>query len=318
MRALRLVAASRAASPARRCALACALALAAAPSATGCGRFFFFPDRVLRVRPDQIGLEYRDVFFRSSDGVRIHGWLLPARADAGEPAGTVVFLHGNAQNVSSHIGSVLWMPAAGFHVFLVDYRGYGTSEGEPDIEGVHRDAEAAIRRATTLPGVDPERIAVFGQSLGGAIATSAVAHARRDVAVRALVLDSAFSDFRGIAREKLGSLWLTWLLQVPLAATVSDELQPLEALRSLHDIPVLVVHGDADDIIPLDHAVRLHEAAGPAAQLWLVPGAGHIQAFEHPEMRARLTEFLRAAFALPARAPASAPAPSAATLTPPA
>ena len=227
--------------------------------------------------------------------------------------GTIVFLHGNAQNVSSHIGSVLWMPAAGLNVFLVDYRGYGTSEGSPDIAGVHDDAEAAIRRAATLPGVDPARLAVFGQSLGGAIAASATMHARRDVSVRALVLDSAFSDFRGIAREKLGSLWLTWLFQAPLAATVSDDMRPLEALGTLYDVPILVVHGDADDIIPVEHALRLHEAAGPAAQLWLVPGAGHIQSFDDLEMRGRLLDFLRAAFAAPAppRPPAAASIPRA-------
>jgi alpha-beta hydrolase superfamily lysophospholipase len=269
-------------------AVAFALVLAAG-GATGCSRFFFFPDSVLRVTPDQLGLEYRDVAFASSDGVRLHGWLLPAR---GEAVGTIVFLHGNAQNISAHIASVYWLPATGFHVFLFDYRGYGISEGRPTLDDVHRDAEAALRRAVTLPGVDPARIAVFGQSLGGAIAATAVASVRDDVAVRALVLDSAFSDFRSIAREKLAAFWLTWPVQAPLAWTISDKYRPAESLARLHDMPVLIVQGDADDIVSPANAERLRAAAGPTAEVWLVPGAGHIAAFQQLEWRERLCDFL--------------------------
>jgi hypothetical protein len=274
----------------RCCALA---AIACVLSATvGCARFFFFPDRVLRLQPDDLGLQYRNVYFGSSDGTHLHGWLLPARQEAGEPRGTVVFMHGNGQNVSAHIASVYWMPAAGFHVFLFDYRGYGTSHGKPTLDDVHRDAEAALRRAATLPGVDPQRIVVFGQSLGGAIAATAVAHVRGEVPIRALVLDSAFSDFRGIAREKLAGFWLTWPLQAPLAWTVPDDFRPLEALASLDGTAVLIVHGEADEIIPLAHAYRMQSAAPPGTPLWIVLEAAHIQAFNTPEMRERLVEYL--------------------------
>jgi fermentation-respiration switch protein FrsA (DUF1100 family) len=263
--------------------------------ASGCARFFFFPDRVLRLEPDQLGLDYTNVFFLSAGGVALHGWLLPARPEAGKPVGTVVFLHGNAQNVSSHIASVYWLPARGFHVFLFDYRGYGTSEGKPTIADVHADAEAAIRRAATLPGVDASRLAVFGQSLGGAIAPTAVARVRDTVPVRALVLDSAFSDFRGLAREKLRGLWLTWPFHVPLSHTVPDDIRPLEALAGLRGLPIVIVHGEADDVVPVAHATKLQAAAGPQARLWLVPGAHHIESLSAPEMRERLVAFLREA-----------------------
>jgi pimeloyl-ACP methyl ester carboxylesterase len=269
-------------------------------AAGGCARFFFFPDRVLRMEPDDLGLVYRNVWFESYDGTGLHGWLLPAAASAGEPLGTVVFLHGNAQNVSAHIASVYWMPSAGFNVFLFDYRGYGTSEGKPSLADVHHDAEAAIRRAATLPGVDAARLAVFGQSLGGAIAAGTVARLQHEISIRALVLDSAFSDFRGIAREKLAGFWLTWPLHVPLSYSISDEFQPAESLARISDVPVLIVHGDADDIIPVEHAHVLARAAAPGTPLWIVPGAGHIQSFEAPAMRDRLTAFLSEAFGRPA------------------
>ena len=249
----------------------------------------------MRLTPASLGLAYEDVFFTSEDGVRLHGWFLPAAPSPGGALGTVVFLHGNAQNVSAHIGSVYWMPAAGFNVFLFDYRGYGASGGEPTIEGVHADAEAAIRKAATLPGVDPVRMAVFGQSLGGAIAPSATAHVLADVPVRVLVMDSAFSDFRGIAREKLAGLWLTWALQAPLAWTIPNGLRPTVALGEVPGVKVLIVHGDADDVIPVAHASRLHQAAGPDAELWIVPGAGHIEAFQRADCRDRLRNFLERA-----------------------
>jgi len=264
-------------------------------AATGCARFFFFPDGVERLTPASLGLAYEDVFFANEEGGRLHGWFLPAVPSAVDAKGTVVFLHGNAQNVSAHIANVYWMPAAGFNVFLFDYRGYGASAGEPTIEGVHADAEAAIRRAATLPGVDPSRIAVFGQSLGGAIAPSATAHVLAQVPVRALVLDSAFSDFRGIAREKLASLWLTWPLQVPLAWTVPNALRPTVALGELPGVSVLIVHGDADEVVPVAHAHRLRAAAAADAELWIVEGAGHIEAFQHAELRDRLMAFLERA-----------------------
>jgi pimeloyl-ACP methyl ester carboxylesterase len=275
--------------------LVVALAFAALAACSGCASFFFLPDDAVWYRPQDLSLAYRDVFFESEDGVKLHGWFLPAREDAGPSAGTVVFLHGNAQNISAHIASVYWLPAARFNVFMFDYRGYGESEGKPTIEGVHRDAEAAIRTAASLPEVDSRCIAVFGQSLGGAIAPTAVLQVRNEVPIRALVLDSAFSDFRGFAREKLAGFWLAWPLHRPLALTVPDTIRPRDALAQLANLPIVIIHGERDVIVPVAHAERLHEAAGPGAQLWLAPNAGHIEALRDPEMRERLAAFLREA-----------------------
>ena len=81
-----------------------------------------------------------NVFFKTSDGLALHGWFLKAR----DARGTVLVLHGNAENISTHASGVLWLVPEGFNVFIFDYRGYGRSEGRPTVAGVHKDADAAL------------------------------------------------------------------------------------------------------------------------------------------------------------------------------
>lgn len=258
----------------------------------GCGRALFFPSKQVPLTPRALGLVYDDVDFASMDGTKLHGWFLHARPVGPEPPPTVVFLHGNAGNVANHLGGAAWLPGQGFQVFLFDYRGFGLSEGKPEILSVHRDAVAAIRMVATRDDVDADRILVVGQSIGGAIALTAVASLEGDVAVRALVIDSAPSDFRRIAREKLAAFWLTWPLQYPLAWTVPATPRPLDAAAALSGRRLLFVHGDRDGIVPPHHSFDLVSAT-PGAELLLVPGADHVQAFERPWVRQHVVAFLR-------------------------
>ena len=269
------------------------LAVAAAALAlAGCGSALFFPRKQVPLTPRDLGLVYDDVDFASSDGTKLHGWFLHARPIGPDPVPTVVFLHGNAGNVANHLGGAAWLPGQGFQVFLFDYRGFGLSEGNPDVQSVHRDAVAAIRTAAARDDVDGDRIVAIGQSIGGAIALTAVASVDGDVAVRALVVDSAPSDFRRIAREKLASFWLTWPLQYPLAWTVPAKPRPLDALAVLDGRRLLFIHGDRDSVVPPHHSFDL-AAAIPGAELLLVPGADHVQAFEKPWVQKHVVAFLR-------------------------
>jgi hypothetical protein len=126
-----------------------------------------------------------------------------------------------------------------------------------------------------------------------------VAHTAYRENIRALVVESAFSGYRRITREKLGDFWLTWPFQYPLSWTVSDEYNPSEAVARISPIPLLVIHGDRDPIVPVHHGQRLFELAREPKQLWIVPGGGHIQAFQWQSYRDRfvawLTEVLSAA-----------------------
>ena len=267
-----------------------------APALIGCGGALFFPNKKLEITPHEIGLVYEDVSFEGEDGTALHGWFLPARYEGLEPSGTVIYFHGNAGNVANHLGGVYWLPSAGFQVFLFDYRGFGASAGRPSLGGVHGDARAAVRTLARRSDVDANRIVAIGQSIGGAIALTTVATLRDEIPIRGLVVDSAPSDFRGIAREKLGSLWITWPLQYPLSWLVPSRPKPLEAAASLKGMPLLFVHGDRDVVVPLRPSLRLAEAAG-GAELLIAPGVVHGQSFEDPTVRRRVIAFVNESLA---------------------
>ena len=255
----------------------------------GCTGVIFQPMHQLVLTPDQIGLDYEEVEFEAADGVPLHGWFLPEGAPR---RGSILFLHGNAQNISTHIASVAWLPAQGFDVLLFDYRGYGESRGSPSLAGLHLDFEAALQALLARPEIERDRVIVFGQSLGGSLAITALAASPLRHQVRALIVEGAFTSYRALAREKLADFWLTWPLQAPLALTIEDRYRPIDVIGELAALPLLIVHGEADRVVPPEHAVALYEAARRPKTLWLVPGAGHIAAFTTSANRAELVAYL--------------------------
>jgi uncharacterized protein len=267
-----------------------ALILALTFSIAGCAPVFFRPSSFLLHTPGQFGLEYEPVEIHAADGTELFAWFLPAR---GKPRATVLYLHGNAENISTQFANVAWMPAHGFSVLALDYRGYGGSQGSPSFAGVQLDIDAAMRALLARPDVDPERIIVFGQSLGASLAVHYVAHSKHRDSVRAVVLDSPFSDYRLIAREKMATFFLTWPFQWLPRVTVDNGYSPAASIKALSPIPVLFIHGDQDLVVPLHHSQRLYESAGQPKQLWVVPDTGHIEAVRSKSMRQRLTEFLQ-------------------------
>lgn len=266
------------------------LALLLAVWLTACTQAFFQPHRVIVSTPGLYGLKYQPTEFEAKDGTALFAWFLPAR---GQPKGTVLYLHGNAENISTHFANVAWMPAEGFNVLALDYRGYGASQGSPSLEGVQLDIDAAMRTLLARGDVDPRRIIIFGQSLGGALAIHYAAHSAYRAHVRAVVVDSAFSDYRRIVKEKLASFFLTWPLQWLLPQTIENGFSPAASVAAVSPIPILFIHGDRDSVVSPEHSQRLFERAGEPKELWIVPGAGHIQSVKDKTTRARLSDFLQ-------------------------
>ncbi|HEX2720382.1 MAG TPA: alpha/beta fold hydrolase [Candidatus Deferrimicrobium sp.] len=260
-------------------------------SASGCGSPFFHPTREHVPVPGLENTVRQDVRFESEDGVPLHGWLLSPRDRVSR--GTILFLHGNAENISTHVQSVLWLVQEGYTVFAFDYRGYGGSGGEaPDIPGIHRDARAALSKILSLPGVSADRLVVFGQSLGAAVAVHTVATASSERRPRALILDSPFAGYRRIVRDKLSSPIITWPLARPVSWFFDDGYSAERWIGKIAPVPVIVIHGTADRVVPYAHGKMLYDLASDPKGIWTVEGGGHATALRNPEVRGQFLAFL--------------------------
>lgn len=260
---------------------------------SGCGGLFFIPGRELVRKPSDLGLSYEDVWVEVADSIKLHGWYLPSK----EPVrGTVIFLHGNAQNISYHIASVAWLVKRGYNVYLYDYRGFGLSGGRSTPQNAIDDFSTVIDAVTQGWLESQNGVVVFGQSLGAALTIAAVYQTKDHYPIRGVVLDSPFSDFRGIAKEKLEELGTPHVISSFLSLSIPDKPDLMQMIGELSPLPVLLFHGGHDTIVPSAHTLRLFEAAGSTANLWIEPDAGHISSLQNPAFRDYFVEFLDKAF----------------------
>jgi fermentation-respiration switch protein FrsA (DUF1100 family) len=259
----------------------------------GCTHVFFQPLRPLVISPEQLGLSYHDVYFRSADGTKLHGWFFPAKTP--QVKGTFVQFHGNAENISTHFRSLVWVVENGYDLFTFDYRGYGLSEGQVSLEGALDDARGAIVQARMLStSATGKKLILYGQSLGGTLLlyVAGTMADRHDIAV--VIADSAFSSYQAIARETLARHWLTFLFQPLAYVLVSDRHAPQHVLAEISPVALLVIHGDADEIVPVHHGQRIYDRAEAPKWFWKLQGVGHIQAMfpQHSHYRKALLDFL--------------------------
>jgi fermentation-respiration switch protein FrsA (DUF1100 family) len=217
----------------------------------------FFPDPVLIGTPADYGLEYEEVWFAAEDGVQLHGWWVPK---PGAPV--VVWFHGNAGNISHRLENLklLW-DLVGVQVFIFDYREYGRSQGRISREGTYKDAAAAYRYVSETRKMAGNDIVLFGRSLGSTLAV--------DLAVRmpcrGLIIESAFTNSSDMARLFAPFLF-DWRPKVPY-----DNIGKIAKVR----VPLLIIHGSEDEIIPVEMGRRLYAAANDPKELYLIPGAHH-------------------------------------------
>jgi fermentation-respiration switch protein FrsA (DUF1100 family) len=250
---------------------------------------FYYPDDRLYDAPEEFGLRYEDVRFETEDGLTLAGWFFPA---AGDPKGTVVHFHGNAANVTGHLGLVEWVPTSGYHLLMFDYRGYGKSEGSVTRAGTIRDGHAAITYALSRPETKGLPLFAYGQSLGGAVAI-VVAAERPEIA--AVVAESTFSGYRKIATLVARSLVGFDALARPLVGwSISSGYDPIDVVTQLAPRPLLVIAAEHDQTCPPELARELYDAASEPKEWWLVPKAGHLGILmnHREELIDRITAFL--------------------------
>ncbi|MEJ2716719.1 MAG: alpha/beta hydrolase [Deltaproteobacteria bacterium] len=221
-------------------------------------RQIFFPDPHLVNAPSDIGLYFEDVIFEASDGVRLHGWLVPA-----EPAhALLLFCHGNAGNISHRLDNVLRLHKLGLSVFIFDYRGYGRSEGRISEKGFYLDAEAAYDTARERIEGGRRKLVVFGRSLGGIAAV----HLGAVRVCDGLILESTFSNLGAMAGHHF-----------PIPAIGSVLKNRLNAIGEIPQVkvPILCFHGDRDSIVPIRFGRELYDAARAPKEFITLAGADH-------------------------------------------
>jgi pimeloyl-ACP methyl ester carboxylesterase len=228
------------------------------PSFSLVDRLVFHPTPGVDLSPDALGVRGEEVFLRTEDDVRIHGFLLP---DDGATR-ALLFLHGNAGNASHRLPNAALLARLGVTVLLLDYRGYGRSEGRPTEQGVYADARAGLAHLVETLGFPEERVLLFGRSLGGAVAVD-LARERR---LAGVVLESTFTSLADLSRHLLG-----FGAAAPLLRGRFDSSAKIAELRG----PLLVLHGDHDQIVPFALGRKLFEAAPEPKWFTAISGAGH-------------------------------------------
>lgn len=257
----------------------------------GCSSMLFYPEPGLPFTPEKAHLQYRDITLTAADGTRLHAWWLPAKEGVAVK-GTVLHLHGNGGNLAWHLGGSYWLPQQGYQVLLLDYRGYGLSQGEPSLPAIYQDIDAAFNWLNTAPEVQGKPLVVLGQSIGGALAVHYLAeHPQQRARLKALVLDGTPASYRDVARYTLGKGWVTWPLQVPLSWLIPDKDSAINGLAQLSGTPMLIFQSMDDTLVPLSNGISLYKAAPLPRVLQLTRG-GHVQTFSDPTWRKVMLRYL--------------------------
>lgn len=245
--------------------------------------FIYAPRKSLITTPAEHGLDFESVQFSASDGVKLHGWWVPipnARA-------TVLLCHGNSGNVSYQLDQIKVFHQLRLSVFTFDYRGFGQSEGKPSEDGLYRDGKAAWDYLVAQKHLAPERIVIFGHSLGGSVA----AWLSKEVKAGAVIVQATFATMKQIAK--------CFYPYFPLRKIMRSRYDNLAYIAQAQ-CPVLVIHSPDDEVVPFEHGKQVFEAAKPPKE-FLQISLGHDGAVKSPNYLSGIKAFLDKYLPVPAQ-----------------
>ena len=230
-------------------------------------RLVYYPTREIERTPGDAGLAYEQIEFKSTDGIILSGWFIPAV----EERGVVLFCHGNGGNISHRIETIAIHNTLGMSIFIFDYRGYGSSGGKPSERGTYRDAEAAWKYLVEERGISPQKIVIHCRSLGGAIG----AWLASKNTPKAFILESSFTSAPDVGAE-----FYPWL---PVRLLSRFNYSTVSYIKEIA-CPVLVIHSEEDDLLPYSHGQKLFEAAPEPKEFLTILGThneGFIDSGQH-------------------------------------
>jgi len=226
------------------------------------GFFVFFPETLFDQTPNELNLQYKEVYFPAEDGKRLHAWFFPLKKEFP----VILFCHGNAGNISHRLENIRLLLDQKLQVFIFDYRGYGKSSGRPSEKGLYLDGLAAYDYLTKTERIPSTNIIPFGRSLGATVALE-ISIKRR---AKSIILESAFTSTKEMAR----TVALFYLFSFFLPAHYNN----LERIDHI-TIPKLIIHGREDEIVPFSMGEKLFEAAKVPKYFFPVKDAGHNDTF---------------------------------------
>ena len=219
----------------------------------------FFPEKNFYDLPKNYQLSEEDIFLTTDDEVRLHGWFF----EASPSRATVLFFHGNAGNISGRIFKAKGWVERGISVFLVDYRGYGKSEGKIQ-KGTDliTDARAALRWLETERKIPAEKMILYGESIGSYPASTLA----REKKFAGLVLEAPFTTILDLARRHYG-----WVPEVLLRDFMMKNQEAIAEVKA----PIFILHGNQDEVCPFEQGVRLYELAPSPKEFYGIPEGHH-------------------------------------------
>ena len=228
-------------------------------------KLIFHPDRSNdHTTPDAYDIEYDDVTFRTEDGLNLNGWFIPGKKSSpDDDLHTLLWFHGNSGNINRRLDNIRMLhDRVPVNVFIFDYRQYGMSEGKISEKGTYIDSRAALAYLRSRSDVNNEKIIFFGRSLGSAISV--------ELAVKekccALILETPFTSIKEMGKKLYPYLPFTFFLR-----TKYDTLSKIGDIK----VPTLIMHGDKDELVPIEHGKILYEKANDPKEFYTIPGAMH-------------------------------------------
>lgn|SRR5690554_4590215 len=258
---------------------------------SACAQHIFYPNsRVWQNTPINIGYHYQNHFIKAHDGVLLNFWQIKTQQSI--PLGAVLYIHGNAKNISEHLPQIVWLLEAGYDVVMPDYRGFGASQGQIDLAESTQDIQLVM--TWFLYQYDGKNTWLLGQSLGAALSAYVAGHDKTlRHAFNGVILDSGFSSFRTIGQDVFARHWFTWPLQHPLSCFMPKGYDAIKQIANFSPTPLLLLHSKGDTVVPYYHSEELYKAAKEPKALITYTG-WHVQGFKIGEVREQVLAFMRA------------------------
>ena len=250
-------------------------------SLIGCQHMLYYPSRTRYINPEKLKYTPEEISVNSSHGQKLVAWHFKSNKEGSLSRPIILFFHGNAQNLSSHFMSLYWILEEGFDFLIFDYPGYGGSEGSPTPKST---VESGLLFWKHIKNQFPNRkVAIFGQSLGGAVAlkVATLIHAESELCL--VAVDSSFASYQRVAQKVLARNWVTWPIQWLAYLLLSDSESPDGKISEISPIPILVIHGKKDQVVEYELGKEIYEQAKDPKYFWSVENGGHIESFANLE-----------------------------------